>query len=178
MDDYFYPTTSAEIDCTEFNDYCKNGGSRLLDDWRRECINSFVSSLYNLIKNKNPNLIVSISPSANIDCNTYELYADVVEWSQSSGYTDYIIPQIYFGFNHPKLPFVQIADAWSELVTNENVKLAFGLAQYKVGQTDKYAGNASNEWKEEKLMIDKQIDYIKDLPNYYGYSLFSYDYIP
>jgi len=177
IDDYFYPTVSEKIDKVQYESYCKNGGSSKLADWRRGCINSFVSGLYSLVKAEDKNLIVSISPSAKIDTNYNQMYADVVLWSQSAGYTDYIIPQIYFGFKHEKLPFKSVADEWNELTIESDVKLVFGLAQYKSGTVDEYAGSGKNEWIDNKYVIEQQISYVKQLSGYYGYSLFSYGYL-
>jgi uncharacterized lipoprotein YddW (UPF0748 family) len=120
---------------------------------------------------------MSISPCAKIDTNFEQLYANVVLWSQSEGYADYIIPQIYFGFKHSELPFKSIADEWNKITIGSNVKLVFGLAQYKVGAADEYAGAGKNEWIENNRIIEQQISYIEKLSGYFGYSLFSYGYL-
>lgn len=177
IDDYFYPTVSEKIDKTQYDLYRKKGGMSTLANWRRECINSFVSSLYSLVKAKDKSLIMSISPCAKIDTNFEQLYANVVLWSQSEGYADYIIPQIYFGFKHSELPFKSIADEWNKITIGSNVKLVFGLAQYKVGAADEYAGAGKNEWIENNRIIEQQISYIEKLSGYFGYSLFSYGYL-
>ena len=69
--------------------------------------------------------------------NYNNLYADIYTWCSSSGYLDYIAPQIYWGFNYsnPTYAFVKCSNDWNNIVTNSSVKMVIGLAAYKLGDT-------------------------------------------
>ncbi len=158
IDDYFYPIKNDEIDSIIYKKYVDSGGTQSKADFRRENVNSLVISLYNLVKSFDEKLIFSISPNANIEYNFNELYADVKLWSSESGYADYIIPQIYYGFDNSKMPFTEILKKWLELNKGEN-KIIIGLAVYKCGIEDIYAGTGKNEWIDNSSIISKQIKF-------------------
>lgn len=174
IDDYFYPSGSDEIDGEEYEKYKASGGLLKKNEWRRQNVNAFVKGMYSLVKSINKDICVSISPSGNIEKNMNTYCADVKKWGSSEGYADCIIPQVYFGFEHEKLPFAETVNKWSKTVTNEKIKLCFGLATYKCGNTDEFAGNGKNEWVQNSDVISRQLEYIKGIENYSGYALFSY----
>ena len=175
IDDYFYPTTNDEIDKNIYNDYLKNCGTMALDDFRRNAVNTLISSIYSLVKIYNNDILVSVSPSADIEKNFNNSYADVKLWSQSEGYTDIIIPQLYYGFEHSTMPFNELVNEWLGL-QSENAKIVIGLAVYKVGTEDIYAKSGSNEWLENSNIIASQIYSINNT-NAYGWSYFSASYL-
>ncbi len=158
IDDYFYPTTSNEIDKKIYNDYVENNGQLSLAEFRRNSVNSLVSSIYTMIKKSNENIIFSISPNADININYNNFYADVELWSKSIGYADYIIPQIYFGFQNSNANFVDLLNEWIKMKTDNN-KIIIGLALYKSGNEDNYAGKGIKEWCENSNIISNQIKY-------------------
>jgi len=119
---------------------------------------------------------LSISPSGNIEYNYEFLYADVKTWLQEEGYCDWIIPQIYFGFENETNPFEKCAEQWYELKTNDRVKLIAGLALYKANEKDEFAGSGINEWTENDDIIKRETEFCKQL-GYDGVSLYSYGYI-
>lgn len=172
FDDYFYPTTDKNIDKNFYDEYCANGGMLTVEDIRRESVNTFISSVYSLCKSRN--LIFSISPSADIEKNYNEKYADIIKWSATMGYADYIIPQIYFGFEHGTMPFENCIDEWKNL--NSKVKIAVGLPIYKAGKTDFYAKTGSDEWTLNNDVIFRQIQCIKQ-NNFDGYVYYSASYL-
>ncbi len=172
IDDYFYPTTDKSFDEESFNTYRKGGGRLKLDKWRRENVNALVSAIYSIVHTYN-GVIFSISPSADISKNRNQLYADVELWLKKDGYADLIIPQIYFGFEHEKMPFEEIAEKWSKLRHSDTVSLACGLAPYKQGTVDDLAGAGYDEWVTNSNIIERQKQYIRSL-DYCGYVLFSY----
>ena len=67
-----------------------------------------------------------IAPQGNIQ-NDENMGADVKTWCSTPGYIDYICPQLYVNFENSYLPFDEGANQWKELVTNEEIKLYFGL---------------------------------------------------
>lgn len=177
IDDYFYPENCGDFDAAGYNRYTAAGGNLSLSDWRRENVNSLVSGIYSAVKSFGSDKIFSVSPAGNIN-NCYNmLYADVEKWCSLDGYCDMIIPQIYFGFNNEAMPFESTVDQWISLCENSKVKLVIGLALYKCGQYDEYAGSAGeNEWIENSDIIKRQVQCIKN-KNLYGFSLFSSSHI-
>lgn len=177
IDDYFYPTDKKEIDKKEYEKYISGGGKSNLSDYRRSNVSSLISSIYSLVKAKNENLIFSISPSADIGKNENLLFADVSLWCGESGYCDMVIPQIYFGFENESKPFMQTFDKWKNLTGKSNVKLCPGLAIYKHGKEDKYAGvTGKDEWKKHSDIIKREIEYVRK-NGADGFCIFSYNYI-
>ena len=174
IDDYFYPSTDKSIDSKQYSQYKASGGALSLAEWRRASVNSFVSSLYSTVKATNSNLTVSISPAAQIEKNKNELYADCALWLSSKGYADIIIPQIYFGFEHETLDFQSLLAEWAALPRNPQIKLVCGLAAYKCGKNDAYAGTGSAEWQENTDILARQLKCIRKNKNYSGFVVFSY----
>ncbi len=173
IDDYFYPQTKDNFDEEQYKAYCESGGKLSKSNWRRENVNSLVSSLYSLVHSFDQAAIFSISPAADFDKNRNEYYADVELWLSREGYADWIIPQIYFGFEHETKPFEKTAGEWLGQCTQSKVKLICGLASYKCGKKDEAAGKGENEWKEYDDIISRQIEFVTKA-GYYGYALFSY----
>lgn len=176
IDDFFYPTTDEEIDKNEFAEYKKNKGTSSLSEWRREQVNAFVSGMYSAVKNKDKNIIVSISPCADVEENQNIHFADVEKWCKDEGFCDWIIPQIYYGFRNEYMPFEKTLDRWCDIVTNENVKLIIGLASYKCGEEDLYAGKGKDEWLTKDNILSEQLKSLRK-KECDGFSLFSYNSI-
>lgn len=174
IDDFFYPTVEEDIDKEEYEAYKENSGKASLDDWRRNQVNAFVSGMYSAVKSENENVIVSISPSADIVADKNVHYADVALWCSEKGYCDWIIPQAYYGFDNEYLPYKRSVNEWKKLVTNENIKLVIGLASYKCGVEDLYAGNGKEEWQKNDDILCKQLKHLRK-KECDGFSLFSYN---
>ncbi len=172
IDDYFYPTTEAYFDSAA---YAASGTSKSLSEWRIGIINNMVRQLYSAVKSANSTAVFGISPQGSIDNNYNGLYADVRTWCSSDGYVDYILPQIYYGFNNSTLPFKDTCLAWSRLVTNPSVKLVIGLAPYKIGIADNWAGDGKYEWANSTDMLARQMSYAQTLSNYGGVAMYRYD---
>lgn len=176
IDDYFYPTINETIDTEIYNDYIKNGGKLSLADFRRQNVNSLISSIYSLVKSYNQDLCFSISPSADIDADFNSHYADVNLWASQNGYADYLIPQIYFGFQHETMPFESVLNDWLQLKT-DNTKIAIGLSIYKSGMIDSYAKSGSSEWLDNTDILKRQISIINNNEKLNGYVYYSCDYL-
>lgn len=175
IDDYFYPTTNEEIDKKIYNNYLNEGGEFSLADFRRNAVNTLVSSIYSLVKSFNNDILFSISPSADIEKNYSNSYADVKLWSQNEGYADILIPQLYYGFNHSTMPFNSLLSDWIAL-QSDTVKIVIGLAVYKAGTEDVYAKEGSDEWLENDNIISKQIYYLNTV-SAHGWAYFSSSYL-
>ena len=176
IDDYFYPEGCGDFDSEDYARYISEGGRLSLADYRRENVNNLVSTLYSAVKAFGEDKIFSVSPSADMEKCYNSLYADVKLWAGSDGYCDLIIPQVYFGFENESMPFIKAVDEWNEITLNSSERLVIGLALYKCGETDKYAGDGKNEWKENSDIIKRQVEHIKDR-NIHGFSLYSSSFI-
>lgn len=174
FDDYFYPTTDADFDSQSYEYYTSQVENPLsLDNWRRSNVNSLISGCYTAIKSINPDIIFSVSPAASIEKNYNELYADVSHWIEN-GYIDWIIPQLYFGFNYPEedFQFDNILRVWKNVSKNNpDVQLHIGLANYKIGSSEIYD---KEEWTYETDIIAKQVKICCEDKNVSGYIFFSY----
>ncbi len=155
FDDYFYPPSAENFDKSDYEAYRKIGGTLSLADFRRENVNNLLSLSYSTVKSFGEEKIFSVSPSGDIDKNYNELYADVFLWCKGS-FCDMIIPQLYYGFQNETKPFEKVLDRWLTLAENSKVKLAVGLALYKVGKSDEFAGKGKNEWLSDYTVIERQ----------------------
>lgn len=156
IDDYFYPTTDTAFDAYEF----EQSGASDLAQWRTDNINALVKSIYTAVKGVDDRLLFGISPQGNIDSDYSTQYADVRLWAGTTGYCDYIVPQLYFGFKNECCPFAETLAEW-ESITGGDVTLVIGLAPYKLGKVDKWAGEGGQqEWIDDPGIIEKQIEAI------------------
>lgn len=175
FDDYFYPECEDINDGILYNEYKDNNGEFTLEEWRKNNVSSLISSVYNLVKSYDENLQFGVSPSANFKKNE-KIYADVKLWCREDGFVDYVMPQVYYGFENETMPFEKTVNEWLNLEKNENLELYFGLAPYKCGLTDENAGSGKNEWKENSDILSRQYDYLKLSDAFAGVSLYSYSY--
>ncbi len=174
IDDYFYPSTSEEIDKIQYSAYKASGGTLSLSKWRVSNVNAFVSALYSTVKAKDSSLIVSISPAGQVDKTLNEAYADCRTWLKQSGYADIIIPQIYFGFEHQTQDFEKTLKQWASLPRHNSVRLMCGIPAYKCAKADSYAGTGKNEFVENSDILARQLKSIRSNKNYSGFAVFSY----
>ena len=159
FDDYFYPTTDESFDQRFYNKYKSGTKSPLkLDDWRRANVSALVSSVYKACKKRG--VAFGISPAGDISLNKTDrnyktLYADIPLWLSNKGYVDYIIPQIYFGYNHPikKAQYLNLLNIWTSLPRHSSIKLYIGLGAYKMdgGYDD------SAEWRSDSTILARQV---------------------
>lgn len=172
IDDYFYPTTAASFDSAA---YKASGTAKSLSSWRTDNINDMVKRMNKTVHSANPSVLFGISPQGSVSNNYDTLYADVKTWCSSSGYCDYILPQVYFGFDNSALPYEDTIALWSSMTSSGNVKLVIGLAGYKIGAADAYAGtNGKNEWINNSDILSRQMKAAKKLGNYGGVAIFRY----
>lgn len=149
IDDYFYPeSATASFDSVA---YKASGTSMKLGDWRRSLVSGMVRQMYKTVKSCNPSALFGISPQGNIENNYNYMYFDAASLCAQDGYMDYIVPQIYFGYNSKAKPFSRTLADWRALVTNGNIKLVIGLANYKVGRSE-----YDSEWSNGSDIITRQ----------------------
>ncbi len=176
FDDYFYPTTAESFDRNHYNDYLASGGTKSLASWRRSNVNTLIKKVYSAIKAIDGNCRFGVSPAGNMDQNYNTLYCDVNTWVTSAGYVDYICPQIYFGFNNKSRPYLTVLDEFSSMITRKDVELIVGLAAYKIGVEDTYAGaSGKTEWMEQSDILARQVSSARNEKHYGGFALYRYD---
>lgn len=177
MDDYFYPTTEEGFDKKEF----LASGFEDLGEFRKAQINLLVKDLYEVAHKAGK--VYGISPAGNLDSLAQGYYADAATWCTEDGYIDYILPQLYFGFENKYCPFDKILAKWEELTKKGSVKLYVGLAASKAalgskGELDAFAGTAEgkSEWIRNKDILARSLEvlYASDAA---GYCFFSASYL-
>ena len=176
VDDYFYPTDDAAFDEKSYAAYLKSGEKGDLLSFRKENVSRLVRTLYKTVKSFGAEKVFSVSPSADIEKNETVYAADVRLWGSADGYCDWLIPQIYFGFRHETRPFGETAKDWRALCTGKNVRLLAGLAAYKIGRDDLFAGTGSAEWTQNATILGDQVQLLRQ-NGYDGFSLFSASFL-
>lgn len=163
IDDYFYPTEFELDDDKEFlsSNYSDKG------DFRRSNIDRTVTALYD-ITHEFDDKVFGVSPAGNIYSLTNGWYVDIYKWLSSEGYLDYVMPQLYFGFDNATCPFESILDDWMSAVKNDNIKVYIGLSAAKCalgskGEADTYAGEKGKyEWRDNKDILARSVHAIND----------------
>ncbi len=168
IDDYFYPTQDAAFDAAAFAE----SGALDLSAWRRENCNAMIRAIYDTVKAQDEQLLFGISPQGNMQTNYRTLYADTALWCSTEGYCDYIAPQLYYGFENGTCPFAETAALWAETATQ--AKLIIGLAPYKIGTEDVWAGSGRNEWMTDDTVLSRQAEFLRQLDGIDGTALYSY----
>lgn len=156
LDDYFYPTTDPQFDAASYAAYVASSAKPLsLAEWRTANVNALVSGCYTAVKFVDSDRIFSISPAADIEGNKTELYADVAAWCES-GCVDWLIPQLYFGFEYPTEAFryETLLARWKSVVEPTSAKLLIGLAPYKLA-TESEPDKA--EWANTTDLLARQV---------------------
>lgn len=176
LDDYFYPSTDMSLD----EKYYAASGSNLSQaDWRRENVNILVRKIYKKIKEINSSITFGISPQGNNDNNFNMQYSDVCRWMAEEGYVDYVMPQVYWGFDYltksgkTDFQFENLCSMWANYPRHSNVKLYIGLGAYRIGIGDGGA-NDQSEWSNGNNLA-RQINSIKDNDKIAGFALYRYD---
>ena len=173
FDDYFYPTTDIEFDKSSYEQYVAENSSPLsLEFWRRANVNALISGCYTAIKFIDKEIIFSISPAASVGKNYSEYYADVSAWV-TAGCVDWIIPQIYFGFEYPvkEYCFEELLAIWKNTIASYDTRLIIGLAAYKVGTTQE---PDNTEWCKYDDILFRQSEICQNDNTVSGHVFFSY----
>ncbi len=170
IDDYFYPTMETFFDSDA---YSKSGASGL-DAFRIEKCSAMVREMYTAA-HECGSALFGAAPQGNNYNNLHVLYANTKAWAKG-GYIDYFAPQIYYGFENGAVPFASNVDEWSDIVAGTGIKLIPGLAVYKCGAEDKWAGTGRSEWQNTDTMLKRQKEY-SDSAGCNGIALYSYNYL-
>jgi uncharacterized lipoprotein YddW (UPF0748 family) len=180
FDDYFYSYggTSTDADADNYNSQKEFGES--LADWRRDNINTVVREVFELIEDHNADkdktVLFGISPfgiwgSGEGGSNTSpytmqsysDQYADSKKWVEE-GWVHYILPQLYWEFDHNTAPFADLVDWWAELCADNDVYLIVGQGFYRYDD---------DSWKDTNE-LPEQLRYMSQYDSIIGSSFFSY----
>ena len=170
IDDYFYPTTDSYFDSAAFS----QSGLSSLSEFRLANCDKLVSSLYKAVKRGNSSAIFGVSCQGSIYNNYNYMYADVKKWCTESGYIDYIMPQIYYGFKNSAEPFEECVSTWNNLAYSGNIPLIVGITAAKLGLEDKWAGDGNQEWITDEDILKRQFWVSCEQPSYGGVGIYSY----
>lgn len=180
IDDYFYPTTEPSFDQKS---YFKSGYASL-QAFRENNINYMVRELYKTVHRADAKAFFGISPAGNLATLRSKYFVDIKKWCGEEGYTDYILPQIYFGFLHGSCPFQKMVDKWAALVTNPKINFYIGLSGGNAYNA--YHGNicvwgvteaGKNEWINNKDVLKRSFEYIFSKKEVDGFCFFCYQYL-
>jgi len=181
FDDYFY-SYNGMSDLQDEDTYNRTKEpNEVLDDWRRNNVNTLISELSTIIntwnQNQNRNVKFGISPFGiwmsggedGSNTSPYTLssytdqYADSKKWVEE-GWLDYILPQLYWEFDHSSAPFADLVDWWAALCEASGVDLIIGHGFYRYTE---------NTWTDVNE-ITEQLRYISTYDIIIGSSFFSY----
>ena len=178
FDDYFYPegipvTSSAG----DYDLWQKSGASMTFGDWRRNNVNQMVADVYKMVQQQKPYVRFGISPAGNINTVYEKQYADVYRWCSEDGYLDYICPQVYFGLEHQTYDFKKVSNTFAGIIKNSSVELIIGMTLGKAKSgTDQYAGTGKYEWRDNKDVLVRCLEYTKSVKHCSGVAYFCYQY--
>ena len=137
---------------------------------KRKYVNKMVKSVYSFIKTEDPETVFGISPQGNLD-NCRVAGADIDTWLSSSGYIDYIAPQIYWtdqwGSGGKTKMFSNRLKAWKAL-NKRGIPMYIGLASYRTGI--KYSDDPG--WSKKSTNLADQLNLLR-AGGCKGYALFS-----
>lgn len=176
FDDYFYPTTDPAFDADTYAAY---GEGMALSVWRKENVNTLVREVYALIKQLAPACSFGISPAGNIRNNIEQQYSDIYLWLAEPGYVDYLMPQLYWGFDYTMsngsraFAFENCLADWAALPRAASVQLYVALGAYRIGDGDGSEATLT-EWNCGENLA-RQVQALRQSAG--GFSLYRYDFL-
>lgn len=169
-DDYFYP--NDVIDMQNYEDY---KGELSLNSYRVNNISNLLKESYLRVKSINKDVLFGISPSGNVENNLNYEYLDIKNVLKDK-YLDFVMPQLYYGFNNQNKPYMKVLKEWSGLNVNK-INLYVALSLYKSGMVDTYAGSGKDEWVSNSDIIKRQVLSSSVVNDYSGFVIFRYEYL-
>jgi len=182
FDDYFYSYSGMDNSQDEETYNRTKLTDQTLADWRRENVNMLVRDIFNIVETYNTNhaetVKFGISPfgiwksggidGSNTSTSTMQSYsaqyADSRKWVEE-GWLHYIMPQLYWQFDHGLAPYADLVDWWSEITEGTGVDLIIGHGFYR------YAENSGWSYESEFL---EQLRYNQTYEVIKGSAIFSY----
>lgn len=170
-DDYFYPSGMPAT--AQAFETPPAGVS--LAAYRKAAVNRLIAGTCSAV-HRRVGCVFGVSPAGNRPRTQERLFADTALWLSVTGYIDYLCPQLYSGFDNGALPFCTEADDFAALPRADGVKLYAGLALYKAGLPDGYAGDGRDEWQKGGDILCRQAAYAKE-KGYDGVAVFRFDHL-
>ena len=181
FDDYFYSYSGMNNNQDAQTYENTKDTDQSLADWRRNNIDLLMEDLFYTIDTWNvtqdKKVKFGISPfgiwlsggpegsntSPNALQSYKDQYADSKKWVEN-GWVHYILPQLYWQFDHSAAPFADLVDWWADLTLANGVDLIIGQGFYRYTE---------GTWTDDNELIE-QIRYISTKESVVGVSLFSY----
>ncbi|SES90394.1 glycoside hydrolase family 10 protein [[Clostridium] polysaccharolyticum] len=188
FDDYFYPdlgqSYKSNFDAVEYKNYCaackqKGKTYKSITEWRRSNVSGLLKRVKSASKAIRKSVQFGVSPQGNID-NLYlsnANYCDVKRWMKSSGFIDFICPQIYWSTSNPSRPYNKAVEEWASFKTNK-VKFYVALAVYKAGLSKQEASRlspADMRWCKADTNLKEQVVNGRKIGKAEGFMFYRYD---
>lgn len=185
FDDYFYPALndSDESRWFDYPEYLASGSVENVVQWRRDQVSDLVHRVYQAVKAEKPQVLFGISPQGYVEYlkSDSNLFVDIDRWMSQDGFIDYIMPQLYWGFETKTASgeaapyaFEQNLSTWIDLKKRGNVTLYLGLGLYKAG-ADIKDYNEVSEWLRRDDIISREVSTGRGTGEVGGYCFYSYD---
>lgn len=169
-----------DVDGIHFDDYFYLSTDQTSQEDKMINVNKLIAQVYAKIKSINSNVVFGISPAGNIDY-AKSIGCDVDTWLSSTGYIDYICPQLYWSDDYitrsgsSTKMFSNTMKQWRQINQNHTTMYA-GLALYKVGNALETTWGSDMGWGNSTSNLYNQYKAAKS-NGYTGYSLYRYESI-
>ncbi len=183
FDDYFYPNIDDANEALWFDkpEYLSSGSRESIAAWRKNNINQLVRGVYQTVKQYRPQAVFGVSPEGYLKHLRLDnrLFVDIDTWMSQPGYVDYVMPQIYWGFEAKvngqpaAYAFDTCLNDWITLKKKGDVTLYVGLPLYKTG-TDAADGNETPEWLRYQDIMRRQVLTGRSTGQVSGYCLYDF----
>lgn len=186
FDDYFYPSLNNNDPAKSFDkpEYDASGSNIGITQWRRNNVSILVKDVYKAVHEIRPQAVFGISPVALLSNlrSDRSYFVDIDTWMASNEYIDYIMPQLYHGFEAKTKTgilaphaYINCLNSWIDLKrkSNSNVKLHIGLGLYRTGKDIK-DGNAVSEWLRYNDILLRQVKAARETGEVSGFGIFAY----
>lgn len=184
FDDYFYPELDDHAESRWFDqpEYVQSGQKLPIAQWRRNQVSELVYGVNQAVKASKPNVLFGVSPQGYVTHlrSDSKLFVDVDRWMSQDGFVDYIMPQLYWGFetktsagSPAPYAFDSNLNTWIGLKERGKTDLYLGLGMYRAG-TDVKDYNEVSEWLRKDDIIKRQVETGRASDQIAGYCFFSY----
>ena len=185
FDDYFYPELDDTVEGRQFDlpEYQASGSGLSAAQWRRNQVSDLVGRVWKSIKAEKPQVLFGISPQGYVEHlrSDHNLFVDIDRWMSEEGFIDYIMPQLYWGFETKTssgapapYAFMENLATWRNLKRKGKVTLYLGLGLYRGGTAVKDYNEVS-EWLRRSDIIARQVVEGRRSGEVAGYCFYSYD---
>lgn len=185
FDDYFYPQLNDNDPTRWFDkpEYLAGGAKSGIAQWRRDQVSELVYGVNRAIKDSKPELLFGVSPQGYVTHlrSDQNLFVDIDRWMSQKGFVDYIMPQLYWGFETKTssgeaapYAFDHNLETWIALKKKGDVELYLGLGLYRAG-TDVKDYNEVSEWLVQSDIIRRQVEAGRRSGEVAGTCFYSYD---